>query len=244
MNLYSPTRNALPGKDEPGISRTGRHARPASPPAGVLSDVLRDRSLERIRVADRAISDAHARLRGTGTDSDAVNGAFAVVRDSLNEAREAVREARRELSLVLSEWEQLHRRVQNPGRYPEAVAPVVPDPPGLNLCPDPAGARTPAQFMNTLRRYRKWAGEPSFRIMEHVIKKQHGQHFAASTIHAALKGDDLPSLPKVQAIITACGGSDAHKQTFTTAWRRLIMPRQDDVQPPRPHTLDSVSEPA
>ena len=244
MNLYSPTRNALPGKDEPGITRTGRHARPASPPAGVLSDILRDRSLERIRAADRAISDAHAHLRSTGADSDAVNGAFVVVRDSLNEAREAVREARRELALVLSEWEQLHRRLRNPSRYPEAAAPVVPDPPGENLCPDPAAAQTPAEFMVTLRRYRKWAGEPSFRIMEHVIKKPCGQHFAASTIHAALKSDDLPSLPKVQAIITACGGTDAHQQMFTTAWRRLTMPRHDDEQPPRPHILYSVGESA
>jgi len=244
MTLYSPTRNALPITDEPGIPRIGRHARPASPPIGALSDVLRDRSLERIRVAERAIADAQARLRGTGADSDAVNGAFTVARDSLNEAREAVREARRDLALVLSEWEQLHRRLHSPGRYPEAAAPVVPDPPGENLCPDPAAAQTSAEFMNTLRRYRKWAGEPSFRVMEHVIAKQCSQHFAASTVHAALKGDDLPSLPKVQAIITACGGSDAHQQMFTTAWRRLTMPRPQDGQPPRLHTLYSVSEPA
>ena len=79
--------------------------------------------------------------------------------------------------------------------------------------------------------------------MEHVIKKQCGQHFAASTIHAALKADDLPSLPKIQAIITACGGSDTHQQMFTTAWRRLTMPRQDEQQP-RLHALYSVSEPA
>jgi hypothetical protein len=244
MSLYSPPRNGLPGKGEPGTPRTGRHARPVSPPAGALSDVLRDRSLERIRAADRAIADAQARLRGTGADSDAVNGAFAVVRDSLSEARETVREARRELALVLNEWEQLHLRLQTPGRYPEVAAPVVPDPPGLNLCPDPGAAQTAAEFMDTLRKYRKWAGEPSFRVMEHVIRKQCGQHFAASTIHAALKSHDLPSLQKVQAIITACGGSDAHQQAFTTAWRRLTLPHQDEAQPPRPRTLCSAGETA
>ena len=243
MNLYSQKRNALLVKDEPGTTRTGRHARPTSPPADVLSDVLRDRSLDRIRAADRAISDAQARLRGAGADSDAVNGAFAVVRDSLNEARETVREARRELALVLTEWEQ-QRRLHSPGRYPEAAAPVVPDPPGENLCPNPAAARTPAEFMDTLRQYRKWAGEPSYRVMEHVVKKQCGQHFAASTIHAALKGDDLPSLPKVRAIIAACGGSDADQQRFATTWRRLTMPQRDDAQPPQPRALYSVSEPA
>jgi hypothetical protein len=248
MNLYSPKRdlpkrNALSIKDELGTARTGRHARPTSPPAGALLDVLRDRGLDRIRAADRAISDAHARIRGTGADSDAVNGAFAVARDSLNEAREAVREARQELALVLSEWEQ-QRRLQNHGRYPESAAPVVPDPPGENLCPNPVGAQTPAEFMDTLRRYRKWAGDPSFRVMEHVIKKQCGQHFAASTIHAALKGNDMPSLPKVRAIITACGGSDGDQQMFATAWRRLTMPRPADEQPPRSRALYSVGESA
>ncbi|MGD0701216.1 MAG: hypothetical protein ABSA02_15185 [Trebonia sp.] len=244
VGLDSSSRNTLPGKDEPGAPRTGRHARPVSPPAAALSDVLRDRSLERIKAADRAITDAQARLRSTGADSDAVNGAFAVVRDSLSEARETVREARRELALVLNEWEQLHRRLQGAGRYPQAATPVVPDPPGLNLCPDAGTARTPAQFMDTLRKYRKWAGEPSFRVMEHVIRQQRGQHFAASTIHAALKSDDLPSLQKVQAIITACGGSDAHQQMFTTAWRQLTMPRRDEARQPRARTLCAASETA
>lgn len=243
MNLYSQKRNVLPGKREPGAATTGKHARPTSPTADVLADVLRDRSLDKIRAADRAVSDAFARLRGAGADSDAVSGAFAVVRDSLNEAKETVREARRELALVVTEWEQ-QRRTQNPGRYPESAAPVVPDPPGENLCPNPAAARTPAEFMDTLRRYRKWAGEPSYRVMEHVIKKQCGQHFAASTIHAALKGDELPSLPKVRAIIAACGGSDADQQRFATQWRRLTMPQQEDAQPPMPRALYSVSEPA
>jgi len=243
MNLYSTSRNALPIKDEPRAARTGRHARPASPPAGVLPDILRDRSFDRIRTAERAMSDAQARIRGTGADNDAVNSAFALARDSLNEAREAVREARQDFAQVLSEWEQ-HRRQQNPGRYPEAAAPVVPDQPGENLCPDPASAQTPAEFMDTLRRYKKWAGDPSFRGMEHVIKKQCGQHFAASTIHAALKGDELPSLPKVRAIISACGGSDAHQQMFATAWRRFAMPRQGDEQQPRSRALYSVGEPA
>jgi hypothetical protein len=59
--------------------------------------------------------------------------------------------------------------------------------------------------------------------MEHVITAQRGQHFAASTIHAALKRDELPSLHKVQAIIAACGGTEAHQQMFTTAWRRLSL---------------------
>ena len=150
MNLSSPTRSALPGKEKPGAPRPGRHARPASPFTGALSDVYRDRSLDRIRAAARAIADAQGRLRNNGADSDAVDKAFAMARESLKEAGDAVREALRERALLLNEWEQLHCSQQSPGRYAGAAAPVVPDAPGENLCPDPAAARTPAEFMDTL----------------------------------------------------------------------------------------------
>lgn len=235
MTTCSPSRNGVRPTAAPGTRMSaGRHARPVSPPAGALSDVLRDRSFERIRAADRAVTDAFARIRSTGADSDAVRGAFAVVRGSLTEARETVREARRELALVIHEWEQLSRELSQPSRYPETAAPVVPDAPGRDLCPDPGCAQTPAQFMDTLRAYRKWAGSPSYRVMEHAIRNQPRRSFSASALHAALKGSSLPALPKVQTIIAACGGTEAHQQAFTTAWRQLAMPQQGAAQP-RPH---------
>jgi hypothetical protein len=201
--------------------------------------------MERIKAADRALADAHARLRGTGVDPDAISTPFAIARDSLNEARETVREAWRELVLVHHEWDQLNRRLQNPGRYPDTAAPVVPDTPGQNLCPDPGTAQTTAEFMDTLRTYRVWAGKPSYRAMENVIKNQRGQRFAASTIYAALTTSDrLPTLPMVRAIISACGGSDTHQQMFSTAWRRLTMRQQDDAQQSRSRDSHSASETA
>ena len=181
-------------------------------------------------------------MRAAGVDLDVINPAFAIARDSLHEARESVRDVRKELALVLCEWDQANRRQQNQGRYPETATPVVPDPPGLALCPDPATAKTPAEFMDTLRMYRVWAGKPSYRAMEHVIKNHPAQRFAASTIHAALKSDGLPTLQMVAAIITACGGSDAHQQTFASTWRRLTMPQQDDALPLRSRTLCPVGE--
>jgi hypothetical protein len=229
MNVQAPPRNGEPGNVQQGAPRTGRHARPVSPSLATLPDSFRDRSLERIRLADRALRDAHARIRGTGADSDAVKSAFAAARDSLNEARDIVREARKELILLHHEWEQLNRRLANQGRYPVTAAPVVLDTPGQNLCPDPGAAQTPAEFMDALRTYRIWAGQPSYRAMESVIKNQCSQHFASSTVHAALKSDELPALPLVRAIITACGGSDGHQQMFSTAWRRLAMPKHDDA---------------
>jgi hypothetical protein len=242
MTFHPSPRNGGPSKDEPGALRTGRHARPAALPAGTLPDAARDRSADRINAADRALAEAHARLRSAGADPDVINTAFAIARDSLHEARENVRDARKELALVLIEWDQANRVQQNQGRYAETAAPVVPDPPGLDLCPNPAGAQTPAEFMGILRMYRIWAGKPSYRGMEHAIKNRPGQRFAASTIHAALKSDALPALQMVEAIITACGGSDAHHQTFAAAWRRLTMPQQEDARPQWPRALHPVSE--
>jgi hypothetical protein len=229
MGVQLSSRNGGPGNGQLGSPRTGRHARPVSPSVGALPDSYRDRGTERIRAADRALRDAQARVRGAGADSDAVNTAFAIARDSLNEVREIVRDAAQEVILVRHEYDELHRRLANQGRYPVSVAPAVPDPPGLDLCPDPGGAQTPAEFLDALRTYRIWAGKPSYRAMESVIKNQCSQHFASSTLQAALTGASLPALPLVQAVITACGGSDAHQQMFTSAWRRLTIPQQDDA---------------
>jgi len=89
--------------------------------------------------------------------------------------------------------------------------------PGFDLCPDPAAALTPADLTGALRRYRVWAGEPSYRVM--AARTRHV--CAASTLHAALNSQQLPPLATVQAIVTACGGTPEHYQAFTTAWRRI-----------------------
>ena len=97
-----------------------------------------------------------------------------------------------------------------------AGRPAVAGLPG-DLCPDPGIARTSEEFMDALRRFRVWAGKPSFRAME----RQCGRRFAASTMGAALRTDALPTLDMVHAIVTGCGGSPRHVHVFSTAWRRL-----------------------
>jgi hypothetical protein len=184
--------------------------------------------MERINAADQALAEAQARLKSIGADPDTVNAAFAVARDSLYEARECTVQARRELAMAHYEWDQASRKRRDADRSPEAASPVVPDMPGLDLCPDPGNAQTSAAYMDTLRMYRIWAGKPSYRALEH----QCGRRFAASTFHAALKSDELPALPLVQAVITACGGSDEHRQMFASAWRRLQMRQHDSAQSP------------
>jgi hypothetical protein len=230
MNAQVSSRNGDTSKAQSDVARTGRHARPVTSSAALTPDIYRNRSQDRIRVADRTLRDAHARVRAAGADSDVVSTAFATARDALTEAHQIVHEARKELIVVHQEYDELDRRLQNLSRsryYPVAVAPIVPDAPGLSLCPDPGAAHAPAEFMDALRTYRIWAGEPSYRVMENVIRNQCSRHYASSTLHSALTGSDLPALPLVQAVIVACGGSDAHQQTFTSAWRRLTMPQTD-----------------
>jgi hypothetical protein len=230
MNAQVSSRNGETSKAQSDAARTGRHARPVTSSAAVTPDIYRNRSQDRIRAAERTLRDAHARVRAAGADSDVVSTAFGIARDALTQAHQIVHDARKELIVVHHEYDELNRRLENLSRsryYPVAAAPMVPDSPGLSLCPDPGAAHTPAEFMDALRTYRTWAGEPSYRVMEHVIRNQCSRHYASSTLHAALTGSGLPALTLVQAVIVACGGSDAHQRTFTSAWRRLTMPQTD-----------------
>jgi hypothetical protein len=185
--------------------------------------------LEKLGAARRALNDAHARLRLQGSDSDVINSAFTTAHESLNEAHEIVSWSRRELILVREEFEALDRVLRKQDQYPIFAPPVVPDTPGLNLCPDPGGARTAAELMGVLRAYRTWAGQPSYRFMAGVIKNQGERPYAPSTLHAALSRNELPVFPLIQAVLKACGASEAHQQTFASAWRRIIMSQQDGI---------------
>lgn len=93
---------------------------------------------------------------------------------------------------------------------------AIPDPPGCDLCPDPLRATTAFELVGALRRYRIWAGEPSFREMAAA-----NERVSASTLCSALGRDVLPSLDVVSAIVIGCGGSDQDLQRFAAAWRRI-----------------------
>ena len=101
--------------------------------------------------------------------------------------------------------------------------------PGREDYPDPARAVTAAELMDTLRRYRLWAGEPSYRTMA----TRSGHAFAASTLHAALRRRTMPARAIVEAIITGCTRAPAHQRAFTTAWRRIRLATAAGTSAPR-----------
>jgi hypothetical protein len=234
-----PRRSAAGNSDEQATARSDRTQLRTTAGAALRSapDVVQDRRAGRIAAAQRSLQEVEIRLRSMGVDPDQVRTAFAIAHDCIAEAMEVSAQAQRELNIAHYEWDQAKRRRRNLSRYTDTAAPVVPDIPGVNLCPDPSNARTVADYMETLRMYRIWAGKPSYRVMEH----QCGRRFAASTIYSALNGRGLPSLDMIQAVITACGGTDEHRQAFATALRRLTMSQQDTAHAPRHRGLYPIS---
>jgi hypothetical protein len=174
-----------------------------------------------IKGARRQLAETYEALVAAGVSSDAARISLLVL----------------ELSLTQLEQAEAHHLRVDPVRYSETVHDqVISDMPGWDQFPDPVTAQTPADFVQILQRYRAWAGNPSYRVMERLCDRR----FAASTIHTALHGENLPSLDMVQAIIKGCRGSDAHMVLFTSAWRRFGMPQQVSGKPNQSPALRAV----
>jgi hypothetical protein len=86
-----------------------------------------------------------------------------------------------------------------------------------DLKPNPLTAATPAEFMEVLRQYRAWSGEPPWRTMA----ERAGQIVVFSTMYTAMNGNTLPKLHVVKAIIIGCGGGENDLNSFANAWRRI-----------------------
>jgi hypothetical protein len=110
------------------------------------------------------------------------------------------------------------------------------DAPGHLLRPDPGRAQTPREFIGALRQFRTWAGNPSYRDMARACDDR----LHSSTICKILGKEELPArFEVIDAIITACGGSEEDRERFATAWRRLSMPRE--VSEPAPGRVRPAS---
>jgi hypothetical protein len=102
----------------------------------------------------------------------------------------------------------------------------ISDPHGMDMRPDPSGAGTPVEYIEALRLFQTWAGNPSYRELARRCE-QIQRPVAHSTIYKLLHGGELPPrFEVIEAIITVCGGTEEDKQRFMTAWRRFVMPER------------------
>lgn len=138
---------------------------------------------------------------------------------------------RRELRKLAEEVAELENAKRRPGRHRSNVTrlPVRPieqaDPADdafdagrrSDLKPDPAAARTTADFIATLWEFRAWAGDPSWRK---IAARAH-PNAVHSTIYSAMHGTALPKLVVINAIILGCGGDDADLAAYSDAWWRI-----------------------
>lgn len=93
----------------------------------------------------------------------------------------------------------------------------TPDADGQDLRPDPDAIRTVPEFLEALRQYRIWAGNPSFRTLSTRCRHR----VSTTAFHKAMHADELPSLEVVHDFIGACGAIEEYRQRFEEAWRRL-----------------------
>lgn len=215
---------------QPGRAASGKTAAGRARVAGVdpslqrRADPATDRWAMRVAVAGRNLTETYSGAIAAGIEPEELDFAFVRLAEIIAQA-----EAR--------QYPARHARNSSRDDQPRLV---IPDVPGSSWGPDPKETKTPAEFMDALRRYRLWAGNPSFRRMQ----RQCGDRFAASTICTALKGSELPSQDMTDAIVVGCGGRQEHREAFVEAWRRLTFSQHDGNeqpgQPAKARSLHSV----
>jgi hypothetical protein len=88
----------------------------------------------------------------------------------------------------------------------------------MDLRPDPDAITTVPGLIAAMRRYRIWAGAPSFRVLAARCR----QRVSASAFCAALSNQHrLPSRELIRDFIGGCGATQDYLERFDQAWRRL-----------------------
>lgn len=95
---------------------------------------------------------------------------------------------------------------------------VTPDAHGHDHKPDPLSARSEAEFIALMRRFREWAGNPSYRSMADSVPN--GPSY--STFATLTQRRTIPKkLRAVESFIRGAGGTEEDLQNWATAWRRF-----------------------
>ncbi len=130
-------------------------------------------------------------------------------------AAERVREARVDLAAA---EEQLFAVEKQLGMLEERMLFLRQGRAKLSPKPDPSDTRTPAEYLETLRQFRDWAGTPGLRQM--AIRA--GSNVSREAMKLALDSRaELPALHIVIAVIKGCGGNENDVAAFTAAWRHI-----------------------
>ncbi|MGW2064727.1 hypothetical protein ACWCO9_29620 [Streptomyces sp. NPDC001937] len=90
--------------------------------------------------------------------------------------------------------------------------------------PDPEAARTPAEFVQTMRQLRSWA-DLSYRQLERRADDA-GDVLPRTTISGVLAREDLPREQLLGAFVRACGGNAATVEAWLEVRRRLAVSAQ------------------
>jgi len=117
--------------------------------------------------------------------------------------------------------DQLTAADQNPGRHRSsagaAAGQQINDAFGFDQKPDPLTATTPAEFVQVLRKYKFWSGDPSWR----AIADRANHIVVHSTLYTAMNSDSLPKFDVMKALIIGCGGDEEDLKAYASAWRRI-----------------------
>jgi hypothetical protein len=86
--------------------------------------------------------------------------------------------------------------------------------------PDPSRIQDTPSLLAALRDFREQAGNPPPRKIAIACR----QLVTATPIAAALKGDRLPPLRTVTAVLRGCGATGEYEAAFAEAWQRCRVP--------------------
>jgi transcriptional regulator with XRE-family HTH domain len=129
------------------------------------------------------------------------------------QARADLDDAEEQLYTAEKQLATLHERVQFLRQEQVKLSPR----------PDPSHASTPAEFLDTLRQFRDWAGTPGYRQMDIRAGGVIGPKAMALALGSPT---ELPTLQIMRAVIRGCGGNEHDLAAFTAAWRRIHSTRK------------------
>ncbi|WUH97764.1 hypothetical protein OHR68_30245 [Spirillospora sp. NBC_00431] len=148
--------------------------------------------------------------------SHAVTQRREALRQRISDAEDNLRRVTADLATQTVKEEL--RRVRNAPGEPGAEPSAIPDAQGYDCKPDPLAAASVVEFIDLLRRYREWAGNPSYRDMAERVPG--GPSYG--TLANILRLNVLPKkLATLEAFIRGSGGGDEDVRSWATAWRRL-----------------------